>query len=392
MTRTNIIFVHGTGVRLNGYSESVTTARKHALAAGINANFVECPWGETYGSKPIFSSLPGLSEEHILKQQSEDFVRWSWLYYDPLSELDKLTIRGTTRPTDDEPDWQSKLEEVCAYRPSAAMANLLERAGIEDALWNDALFQVAKNNGVTPLAFQRSAHELPEAVQALARATLAQLHRMLGELGVPGPSGATRDEMVQRLTVDWGAAVLAPSDFFSNMFKRISTSVIKQYRVGLNAAIAPFIGDILLYQSRGEVIREFIREKIASMEGEQIVVVAHSLGGIACVDMLASPGAPRVDRLVTLGSQAPLLYELGALTSLQPGHRLPTGFPDWLNVYDRNDMLSYVAEPLFSTMRDPDTSVRDIAVDSGQPFPDAHSAYIGNIAVWRAINNFITAR
>ena len=391
MTRTNIIFVHGTGVRLAGYSESVTTARKHALAAGINANFVECPWGETYGSKPIFSSLPGLSDEHILKQQSEDFVRWSWLYYDPLSELDKLTIRDTTKPSDDEPDWHSKWQEVCAYRPSAEMANLLKCAGIEDALWNDALFQVAENNAVTPLAFQRSAHELPEAVQALARATLAQLHRMLAELGVPGPSGATRDEMVKCLTVDWGGAVLAPSDFFSNMFKRISTSVIKQYRVGLNAAIAPFIGDILLYQSRGEEVREFIREKIASVEGGQVVVVAHSLGGIACVDMLASPGAPRVDRLVTLGSQAPLLYELGALTSLQPGRSLPKGFPSWLNVYDLNDMLSYVAAPLFSTKCDPGTSVRDMSVDSGQPFPDAHSAYISNNAVWRAINDFIAA-
>jgi len=394
MTRTNIIFVHGTGVRLPAYRDNVDTARAHALGAGIDAHFVECPWGDQYGSEFIFQSLPNLSEEHIRKQQSEDFVRWSCLYYDPMSELEKLTIRdetATTSASDGEPAWERKWKAVCAYQPSPEMAVLLQRAGVKDDLWDEALYEVTENNTVARLAFKHSAHELPEAVQALARALVAQLHRMLGASGISGPGGATRDAMVQRLIVDWGGAVLGPGAFFGKMLKRISTSVLKEYRIGLSAAIAPFIGDILLYQSRGERIRQYIRDAIASVEGGQVVVVAHSLGGIACVDLLASPGAPRIDRLVTVGSQAPLLYELGALASLRPGDALPPGFPHWLNVYDLNDMLSYVAEPLFAKEVDPDVSVRDLAVDSGQPFPDAHSAYFSNDAVWRAIGDFIAA-
>ena len=158
MTRTNIIFVHGTGVRLAVYTESMTTAHKHALAAGIDANFVECRWGDIYGSKPIFSSLPGLSDEHILKHQSEDFVRWSGLHYDPLSELDKLTIRdatATTSTSDARPAWKIKLEEICAYLPSPKMATMLQRADIDDTLWKDALYEVTRNNNVTRLAFER---------------------------------------------------------------------------------------------------------------------------------------------------------------------------------------------------------------------------------------------
>lgn len=394
MTRTNIIFVHGTGVRQPAYDDNLATARANAYAAGIDANFVECLWGERYGSKAVLASLPGLSEDRVLKQHSEDFVRWSWLYYDPLSELEKLTIRDKTAPMSEsgaEPAWLSKWKEVGCYQPSPGMLNLLKLSGIDDELWGDALYEVTENNKVARLAFERSAHELPEAVQALARALVAQLHQMLTACGRAGPSGATRDEIVRQLNVDWGAAVLGPSDFFANMLKRISTAVIKEYRVGLSAAIAPFIGDILLYQSRGEQIRQCIRDTIATMKSGPVVVVAHSLGGIACVDMLASPNAPQIDCLVTVGSQAPLLYELGALSSLQPPEPLPPGFPSWLNIYDLNDMLSYVAEPVFAREGDKSLLVQDLAVDSGQPFPGAHSAYFGNVAVWRCIGKFIGA-
>lgn len=386
MTRANIIFVHGTGVRLPAYRDNVQTARAHAIAAGIDAAFIECAWGDAYGSEFAGACLPGQPEERLLKRQSEDFRRWSWLYADPLSELEQLTIRDTSAkvpllPPGTVPQWLRKWDEVRAYRPSLSMSGLLQRAGVDNALWTDAHFAVTDGNTLAKLAFERSAHELPEAVQALARALVAELYRKLVGRGVAGPSLTTRDAMVQRLTSDWQAAVLAPSDFFANMLKRASTALLRDYRSGLSAAIAPFIGDILLYQSRGAGIRQFVRETIAAVDGS-VFVVAHSLGGIACVDMLAMADAPRVDGLITVGSQAALLYELDALTSLKSGEPLPPNFPAWLNIYDRNDMLSYVASPLFG-------AVHDLSVDSGQPFPDAHSAYFNNDAVWTAIRKFI---
>ncbi|HEX3140362.1 MAG TPA: hypothetical protein VHQ87_09915, partial [Rhizobacter sp.] len=170
------------------------------------------------------------------------------------------------------------------------------------------------------------------------------------------------------------------SSFFAKMFKRLATSALRRHRNDLSNAAALPVGDILLYQSRGEEIRKFIRSKIEQATGP-VTLLAHSLGGIACFDLLALPNPPKVERLITVGSQSPLLYEIGALPSLKPPQTLPQGFPRWLNVYDRNDFLSYVAKGLFST-------ATDLEVDSGQPFPDSHSAYFSNDAVWDAVRTF----
>jgi hypothetical protein len=113
-----------------------------------------------------------------------------------------------------------------------------------------------------------------------------------------------------------------------------------------------------------------------------VTLVAHSLGGIACVDLLAMPNPPKVSKLITAGSQSPFLYELGALASRKPGEPLPVGFPPWLNFYDRNDFLSYIAKPFWP-------EVIDHEVRSGQPFPDSHGAYFGSEDVWTRIREFM---
>jgi hypothetical protein len=144
------------------------------------------------------------------------------------------------------------------------------------------------------------------------------------------------------------------------------------------------IGDVLLYQSRGGAIRDFIRCKILEAE-PPVTVVAHSLGGVACVDLLAGSERLHVEHLITVGSQSSLLYEMGLLTALPFGMALPNHFPPWLNVYDRNDFLSFFAAPLLG-------DVRDWEVWSGEPFPDSHSAYFGNEKVWQAIRQFVLSR
>ena len=160
------------------------------------------------------------------------------------------------------------------------------------------------------------------------------------------------------------------------------------------------VGDILLYQARGDEIRRSITEAVLAAdaaakadlkEGEssKLAVVAHSFGGIAAVDLLtldrAQPPGQRkldcVDLLVTLGSQSPFLYEISALWSLPYGKGLPESFPHWLNVYDLADFLSYVGyhPKLFGDQ------IEDLQVFSRQPFPASHGAYFRNPAVWQAI-------
>lgn len=413
MNEGSIVFVHGTGVRLAGFINTFRQARDTAQQAGISCVFVDCAWGDAEGVEfrglslpedlPKQSGVPGrdpsgrrlsAEEQAVREAEGEDFAQWASLFADPWWELEKLSIRGSDGGNEQpvpgvQPAWEEAWELVKLYRPSLELQALLRRAHVESALWCAAWSSMAGDE-IARAAFEHSARELPEAGQAFARAVVARLHQELVAAGLPGPSSETRRKMVERLLVDWEFVVLAGGTFLWNAVKRLGTPLITRHRATLSRAVAPAIGDILLYQSRGDQIRAFIERKVASSPAP-VTVVAHSLGGIACVELLARPGAPQVHRLVTVGSQAPLLYEIGALASLDPATSLPAGFPRWLNVYDRNDMLSFVAERLFNGVEDDDKVVTDYEVVSGQPFPDAHGAYLGNETMWAAIRDFMRA-
>jgi hypothetical protein len=387
VAQDTILFVHGTGVRLKDYRKSFSDAQWLAAEAGITARLVECAWGDPLGVQFQGLSLPDPPTAEELARDGEDFARWSCLFADPLFELDKLAIRDPAQaqqkklPPSVLAPWQQTLNKLRAYQPSDELVLLLRRGGLE-ALWPRAWPVVMVTAEVTPLAFQHSAHELPEAAAATARALVAQLHLEAQAAGLAGPSRVLREALVNRLMADWGQQVLARSGFFARMFKRMATSALKEHRHKLSAAVAMPVGDILLYQSHGAEIRQFIRDKVeqAAADGP-VTLLAHSLGGIACFDLMALPDPPAVDRLITVGSQSPFFYELGALTSLKPPQPLPEHFPPWLNIFDRNDLLSYLGERLFD-------GVTDQEVDSGQPFPDSHSAYFNNEEVWKAVRDF----
>jgi pimeloyl-ACP methyl ester carboxylesterase len=169
----------------------------------------------------------------------------------------------------------------------------------------------------------------------------------------------------------------------SSIWSSAQEHVSRDKRRQLNMMSAFPIGDILLYQAHGATIRDFIRRKIEAAT-PPVTLISHSLGGIACFDLMAAPDAPEIACLVTVGSQAPFLYEIGALHSLKRPQGLPDAFPRWLNIYDRNDFLSFAAHRLFE-------EAVDLSISSGQPFPDSHSAYFTNEAVWNAIRDFVVA-
>jgi pimeloyl-ACP methyl ester carboxylesterase len=255
----------------------------------------------------------------------------------------------------------------------------VRRSGLEQ-FWPKAWSDVVKSD-ITPLAFERSAHELPVVSGALARALVAELHVVARAHDHPGPSRAVRDALVLRLLNDWDQVVYAPSGFFASIFKRAATRALRRHRSEFTDMAALPIGDVLLYQSRGDEVRDFVRKKIAKAI-PPVTLVAHSLGGVVCFDLLAMPNPPAVAGLVTAGSQPAFLYEIGALVSLKLPQPLPTKFPPWLNIYDRNDFLSYAAKGLFPV-------VEDLEVTSGQAFPESHGAYFANVEVWQAISDFV---
>lgn len=157
---------------------------------------------------------------------------------------------------------------------------------------------------------------------------------------------------------------------------------------------AQLLADVVGYQLNRESIQAVLRAELtraAEAAGDRPVLpVALSLGGIALVDLLAGwPEAP-VDALVTVGSQAPLLYTFNAVSSLPYDESNPPYLPvPWLNIYDSRDFLSFLAEPLFRRS-DGLASVVDLRVHSGLDFPKSHSAYWSLGPVWDAIATAFT--
>jgi hypothetical protein len=203
----------------------------------------------------------------------------------------------------------------------------------------------------------RTEHEEPPTIQLNAplRDRVVELTRQ--ELG---PAEAAVGEWMVGRLLGTGVAMASP----------VWTHLLGWRRGKVADKTSFFAGDILLYQARGKKIRQFIHNDIKNLT-PPIIVIGHSLGGVAVVDTLIKYPAliERVPLLVTVGSQAPFFYEITALTSLEVGQPLPYPFPDWLNIYDRHDFLSFTGGAVFPGR------VEDQEVHSGQPFPESHSAY-----------------
>jgi hypothetical protein len=221
----------------------------------------------------------------------------------------------------------------------------------------------------------------PPHRNALARAVVAGLQTACMEAGAPTLDAATRDTLVGRfapLLGDDALGVVATlTSPFTGLAKSIGTWQIRRKRTSLTDAAYPAAGDILVYQARGEAIREFIRAEAAKRQDDDVFLFAHSLGGIACFELLVKETPPNVRGLITFGSQAPFFYEIGALASLGVDDDLPPHFPPWLNFYDLADPLSYVAGQLFKN-----GAVSDDRVESGENFPASHSAYLHSRSMW----------
>jgi pimeloyl-ACP methyl ester carboxylesterase len=174
-----------------------------------------------------------------------------------------------------------------------------------------------------------------------------------------------------------GAAVLA------------ANPAMRADRGDLSTATGPPIGDIVLYQARGQRIRDYIEKQILEHSKQSpVVIVAHSLGGIASLDLLITKDLwKHVRALVTVGSQGSYFYEIGALWSLEKTDTstLPAHFPGkrWLNILNRWDFLSYEAEPVFPK------HATDRVVTGLSPFPVSHSAYWKNPQTWQHVATFL---
>jgi hypothetical protein len=325
------------------------------------------------------------------------------LYYDPLFELQGLALRDKKpAPPTGAGDFKEKVRKL----PGSVPAALLEQGGITAAIFEEACKSVAGERVLR--AALLTSRQTTECTMATARAVVAQAVFLSPTWPRPAlvSDRNLRDLIVSAAATPLGTPQL-PLAWAANKLKAMGedllgavarsylwlgaaggTPLVRKKKGKVADGAALFAGDILLYQARGKDIRGEIRKRVeaAAAKNPPVVLLGHSLGGIACVDLLASERLLEVPLLVTVGSQAPFLYEINALWSLEFGDPLPDHFVDrWVNVYDPSDFLSYLTEGVFTAETKARTTFRDVKVDNGLRFPESHSGYWENRATWGPI-------
>src|SRR3984893_909288 len=392
MYKPVIVFVHGTGVRKEENDKTLSRIQSHLKSYGFDVK--EAPWGDLAGSRAAEKSIPTFAETggRALTAEDRQARLWSLLFADPASELRLLALN---KPDQTLPKLAAVLDDAtwALYKPDikAELLGPLSAAGVRD-VFSNACDQIRKHDSFLDLR-KRALPPEGQYLDAIANAIVAQI-AMLYEEKRGYESALTDDPDIRDGLVAAVRSALGPGkaafgkgivDFlgkgvsaaFSAAFYAGSYAGGTPYlrlRRGKHAAASPLAGDILLYQARGKKIRGLIREQVLELN-TSVVLLGHSLGGVASVDLLMDPEETelhrRVKMLATVGSQAPYFYEINALSSLKyrENAELPTYFPWWVNIYDRRDFLSYVGEDLFPKR------IEDHEVRTRQPFPQSQSAY-----------------
>ncbi|MBP8539181.1 hypothetical protein [Streptomyces sp. MK37H] len=399
---TSVVFVHGTGVRAKSYEKSFARVVSGLGRVRADIPVARCFWGEEHGaslglggaSLPVRTKNRGVGGDGAL-DEDDPLAVWALLEVDPLAELREFAQAAKARrgggaragfaPGRQDP-WQ-----VMADKARGLSLEALTGGGDSlDELVADLAPHLGPAGGRVAQEISRTLGGTPpadgiEPIAARAVYALA-VQRAEGPHGDEEPlevDGADRDTVVGALTDQLGGA--GRGGFVAGAAKGVAVRALNSYlsplsslahtfRGGITKGSVPASGDILRYQVRGAgvraAIRAAVRDEIESGNGP-VVLLAHSLGGIACVDLLADPTEepPEVELLVTVGSQAPFLYELDALTALRRDEPLPGAFPRWINVYDERDLLGFVGEKVFPGR------VTDLRVNTRQPFPRAHTSY-----------------
>ncbi len=399
---TTALFIHGTGVREPGFSDLYGRFTAGLRQFAPNVRTASCYWGGELGAR---LGAGGLSVPHTGGRSrggpdgeigtaeaigtADGTELWADLYRDPLAEL--AAAAGSGAGSASGPGGSAELPlgaALPAERPRALLCaldghvgDIARGAGLPAPYLAAAVAELAASAVLSGAGAAVPDEE--ELARLLARALVAAALAALLDADAPVvPDGAARDAAVAALAARMGArpegSERGLGAALARPVLRIASHQVVRRRRALTEAAHPAAADVMLYLAHGEPLRRRLREAVEELE-PPVVVIGHSLGGIIALDALIASPSPRVALLVTVGSQAPFLYESGALPGLVHPEPLPEHLPDWLNVYDRRDLLGYVGAPLFPGR------VTDVEVDNRQPFPAAHSAYWTNPAVYRAI-------
>lgn len=391
---TTVVFVHGTGIREQRYWQTFEYINQALHTRKPELKLMPCLWGDKFGARlhADGASIPTVDETRSIDdspqtEQEDELAVWAQLYLNPLYELQLLALQPPAEG-DFVPGQISEGEQfnerVQALAGSGKLLEKFRTAGL-DSFFEPA-FKTVTNSSAYQTALLTLNEDTNSFARALARAIVAQtlLECENSDCFVPAlTDAALRDELVEFIATQLGEDTRSINSLITKKTFDLAVSMglmtaIQRKRGVIQDTLSSTAGDILLYQARGESIRQYIREHIEQAE-PPVVVLGHSLGGIASVDLLVKEPLPQVELLVTVGSQVPIMYEMNSLYSLAFAEPLPEHFPTWLNIYDQLDFLSYIGKRIFGDR------IEDVMVDNRQPFARSHSAYWTNPQVWDAI-------
>jgi hypothetical protein len=398
---TVLLFVHGTGVRTDGYTQTLENIKK-GMAARTDIEIVGVPWGVTVGTKvtdeDISSMLPSTAGKGVGLTDAElEAQRWAALLDDPLFELRLLALRTPGKPMTTVPGQPLASEALKLHLRAVDLRGKSPVGGLQLTDIKAAAKWLADGDGtgvLTAAANAAGPADDPELVLATARAVVAQALRLSrGEVGA-GPDAlyllAERKLAVEAVRDNLSAGAKGViGDWLKNQVTKFAEARATNYgnarRSGLMTAVSPGVGDILKYLRRPDEFLALLTQELKNHSKESVYVIGHSLGGIFLVDLLSARKLPpNVTGLITVGSQSPLFRDCDAMGTLRRGTAQPIPFTPWLNIYDRNDFLSFCATRVFGSV----PGIEDFEVSSGVSFPDSHGAYWRLNEVYSKISDF----
>jgi hypothetical protein len=184
---------------------------------------------------------------------------------DPLFELRLLegvpALRTELAPGEVAPG-RSSWNGLCRLQPPPQVLDILCERGI-DNFWLSGYQALAVQPELEAILV-KSNRDPREVSRALARALVASvIHEAEGVMaGSLDLAGDTRQQLVDLLVPQLGGQALGPFDWLTKpltgLALRYGTYKARRERRALSDASYPVAGDILLYQARGETIRDLI--------------------------------------------------------------------------------------------------------------------------------------
>ncbi len=389
-----LLFVHGVRTRQDAFGQIMVTVREGIGTVRPNVSVEGFYWGDIasalhYGGASIpgyFAGARAIDADAVASVRADDVDQLNALLLDdPYLELLALKDPDDFNPAGAgfEPipqEVEERNQRLYAVQPAVA-EKLGDETRLRSVLGNkpvqDAITRLVSN------AFDYAGRvnrglQLPDLIDPLDRCLTAGLYQTVANDTSPleerFPWVEVEDVVRDILERELGGQRGIIGDAFKNVTLIAVTNTLRQgLRRKFMQAMSMFIGDVLVYLAKREDVLDQLDHQVASLAGgEPLWLVGHSLGGVICYDY-GTVCSREIERLVTVGSQVGLLGEFGALNKTQPdltGRLLHT--PDkigtWLNIYDPDDMLSFLTKPMFDR-------VVDIEVDTGAPFPVSHGAY-----------------